>query len=78
MDFPCDVTQTRIKLERCVYLCRDAAMKIKAASGIKRFREEYRFGKWFGKLYPVITYSESSQPGQSFEASALNGDRKVF
>ena len=53
-------------------------MKIKAASGIKRFREEYRFGKWFGKLYPVITYRESSQPGQSFEASALNGDRKVF
>ena len=63
--YPYDIKQTRTKFKRCVSLCRAAALKIKTASGIKRFQEEKEFGKWFGKLFPVITSMTSCQREQA-------------
>lgn len=66
-EYTFSVTQTRQKFKRCITLCRDAVMKIKTASGIKRFQEEKEFGAWFGKLLPVISSMDNCQPGQSIE-----------
>ena len=59
--------QTRQKFKRCVTLCRNAVMKVKTASGIKRFREDKELGNWFGKLLPVISSMDNCQPQQSIE-----------
>ena len=66
-DFCFDVTQTREKFKRCVTLCRNAVMKVKPASGIKRFQEDKELGNWFGKLLPLISSMENCQPQQSIE-----------
>ena len=66
-DFCFDVTQTRQKFKRCVNLCRNAVMKVKTASGIKRFQEDKELGNWFGKLLPLISSMENCQPQQSIE-----------
>ena len=66
-EYTFSVKQTRQKFKRCITLCRDAVMKIKTASGIKRSQEEKEFGTWFGKLLPVISSMDNCQPGQSIE-----------
>ena len=66
-DFCFDVTQTRLKFKRCVTLCRNAVMKVKTASGIKRFQEDKKLGNWFGKLLPLISSMKNCQPQQSIE-----------
>ena len=69
-DFMYDVAQTRSKFKRCVSLCRNAALTIKTASGIKRFQEEKEFGPWFQKLYQVVCTMDNCQPEQAIEAAA--------
>ena len=66
-EFTFDITQTRAKFKRCVSSCREAALKIKTSSGIKRFQEEKEFGTWFQKLFPIVSSMDSCQPEQSIE-----------
>ena len=66
-DFCFDVTQTREKFKRCVTLCRNAVMKVKTASGIKRFQEDKELGNRFGKLLPLISSMKNCQPQQAIE-----------
>ena len=66
-DFFFDLTQTRQKFKRCVTLCRNAMMKVKTASRIKRFQEDKELGNWFGKLLPLISSMENCQQQQSIE-----------
>ena len=83
-DFCFDVTQTRQKFKRCVTLCRNAVMKVKTASGIKRFQEDKELGNWFGKLLPLISSMENCQPqhsiepGQSQMDSLAENDAEVY
>lgn len=66
-EFLFDVKQTRQKFKRCVTICRNAVMKVKTASGIKRFQEDKELGNWFGKLLPLISSMDNCQPQQSIE-----------
>lgn len=66
-EYKFDVNQTRQKFKRCITICRNAAMKIKTASGIKRFQEDKEFGSWFGKLLPIICSMDNCQPEQAIE-----------
>lgn len=64
-EFPFNVAQTRQKFKRCINICRDAVMKVKTSSGIKRFQEDKELGSWFGKLLPIISSMDNCQPQQS-------------
>ena len=55
--FEYDVKHTREKFKRCIGICKDAAMKIKTASGITRFQEDEENGTWFNKLFEKQTLS---------------------
>ena len=70
-DFPFDIKQTRDKFKRCVATCRNAVMKVKTSSGIKRFQEDKELGDWFGKLLPVISSMDNCQPSQSIEPTSF-------
>lgn len=59
--------QAREKFKRCVAAYRDASMKVKTDSGIKRFQESKGYGTWFGKLLPIVGSMENCQPEQSIE-----------
>ena len=54
-ELPFSVAQTRQKFKRRINICRDAVMKVKTSSGIKRFQEDKKLGSWFGKLLPIIS-----------------------
>ena len=69
--FPFTVEQTRTKFKSCISTCKNAAMMIKCASGIKRFQEDKNLGKWFNQLYPLVKSRESAQPEQAIEPSSL-------
>ena len=72
-----DINQTRTKIKRCLKTCRDAAMKIKTASGITRFQEERNLGTWFQKLMPVVMAAPNSQPEQAVELETAENDEVV-
>ena len=55
--FEYDVKHTREKFKHCTGICKDAAMKIKTASGITRFQEDEENGTWFNKLFEKQTLS---------------------
>ena len=55
----------------CLAVCRHAALKVKTASGIKRFQESKEYGSWFTKLMPVVGGMDSCQPDQAIEPSAI-------
>ena len=42
------------KFKRCIGICKDAAIKIKTASGITRFQEDKEYGTWLKKLFNVM------------------------
>ena len=48
-------------------MCRNAVMKVKTSSGIRRFQEDKELGNWFAKLLPVISSMDSCQPQQAIE-----------
>ena len=62
-----NVAQTRQKFKRCITMCRNAVMKVKTSSGIRRFQEDKELGNWFAKLLPVISSMENCQPQQAIE-----------
>ena len=67
VSFDFTVNQTPQKLRRCVGMCRNAALKIKTASGIKRFQEDKDFGMWFPHLLAVVQLMDNCQPEQAIE-----------
>ena len=69
--FEFDVKQTRTKCKSCISICKNAAMTIRTASGIKRFQEDKNLGKWFNQLYPLVKSRELAQPEQAIEPSSL-------
>ena len=69
--FEFDVKQTRTKFKSCISICKNAAITIRTASGIKRFQEDKNLGKWFNQLYPLVKSRESAQPEQAIEPSSL-------
>ena len=74
--FEYDVKQTRNKFKRCVNACRQALLKVKTASGIKRFQESKDFGNWFQKLVSVVRSQDYCQPSQHLEPSVAGKDDK--
>ena len=65
MDFTAE--QLRNKFKSCVSWCKKAALTIKTKSGITRFRDDTRLGKWFMQLYPLVKSRDSCQREQGFE-----------
>ena len=47
--------------------CREAALKIKTASGIQRFQDEKEYGSWFKKLFEVVKSMDNCQSDQAIE-----------
>ena len=70
--FEYHVKQTREKFKRCIGICKDAAIKIKTASGITRFQEDKEYGIWFNKLFNFTKSTASCQPEQSIERNSQN------
>jgi len=66
-EYPFNVPQTRQKLKHCINICRNAVMKVKTSSGIRRFQEDKELGTWFGKLLPIISSMDNCQPQQAIE-----------
>ena len=70
--FEYDVKHTREKFKSCIGNCKDAAMKIKTASGITWFQEDKEYGTWFNKLFNVIKTTANFQPEQSIQPGSKN------
>ena len=70
--FEYDVKQTRKKFKRCIGICKDAAMKIKTASGMRHFQEDKEYGTWFNQLFNVMRSTANCQPEQSIEPDSQN------
>ena len=73
-EFVFSVKQTRDKFKRCIGTCRNAAMKIKKESGIKRFQEEKGLGAWFPQLFSVCKSMDNCQPEQTIEPGLSDDD----
>ena len=73
-EFSFSVAETRQKFKRCINICRDAVIKVKTSSGIKRFQEEKDLGNWFGKLLPIIGSMDNCQPEQALEPGSITPD----
>ena len=65
--FQFDVKQMRTKFKKCVSDCKQAALTIKTATGIKRFQENRGLGQWFKTLFAVVKTRDSCQPDQAVE-----------
>ncbi len=66
------VAQLRNKFKKCVSECKQAALTLKTATGIKRFQEERGFGKWFSALFGLIKSRDSCKPELALEPSSLD------
>lgn len=64
------LSQIRNKFKKCVSECKKAALTIKTATGIKRFVDEKKYGKWFDQLFPIVKTRDSCQPEMAMEPSA--------
>ena len=67
--FMLSISQIRTKFKKCISECKNAAMTIKTATGIKRFQDSQGYGKWFPTLFAVVKTRESCQPEQAIEPS---------
>lgn len=65
------VNQLRTKFKKCVSDCKQAALTIRTATGIKRFQEDRGLGNWFKPLFAVVQTRDSCQPDQAIEPSSL-------
>ena len=65
------VKQLRTKFKKCVSDCKQAALTIRTATGIKRFQENRGLGSWFKALFAVVQTRDSCQPDQAIEPSSL-------
>ena len=62
-----DDIQLRNKFKSCVCICKKAALTIRTATGIAKFRDGKCIGSWFDKLYPLIKSRDSCQPERGME-----------
>ena len=67
-----NIQQTRSKFKRCISDCKQAAMTVKTATGIRRFQDDKGLGKWFGLLFPLVKSRDSCQPDMAVEPSSTN------
>ena len=65
------VKQLRTKFKKCVSDCKQAALTIRTATGIKRFQEDRGLGNWFKPLCAVVETRDSCQPDQAIEPSSF-------
>lgn len=65
------VKQLRTKFKKCVSDCKQAALTIRTATGIKRFQENRGLGNCFKSLFAVVQTRDSCQPDQAIEPSSL-------
>jgi len=65
------VNQLRAKFKKCVSNCKQAALTIRTATGIKRFQEDRGLGNWFKPHFEVVQTRDSCQPDQAIEPSSL-------
>ena len=63
------VKQLRTKFKKCVSDCKQAALTIRTATGIKRFQENRGLGNWFKPFFAVVQTRDSCQPDQAIEPS---------
>jgi uncharacterized protein (DUF885 family) len=70
------VAQLRNKFKKCVSECKQAALTIKTATGIKRFQEERGFGNWFNALFALVKSRDSCKPELALEPSSLSLDQQ--
>lgn len=70
-EFKFSVKQLRTKFKKCVSDCKQAALTIRTATGIKRFQEDRGLGNWFKPLFTVVQTRDSCQPDQAIEPSSL-------
>ena len=66
------VPQLRNKFKKCVSECKQAALTLKTATGIKRFQEERGFGNWFNALFGLVKSRDSCKPELALEPSSLD------
>ncbi|XP_068694637.1 uncharacterized protein [Montipora foliosa] len=64
------VNQLRTKFKKCISCCKQAALTVKTATGIKRFQEDRGYGKWFNALFEVVKTRDSCQPELALEPSS--------
>ena len=72
------VGQTREKFERCIAMCKEAALTMKTASGIKCFQDEKSLGKWFNILLPLLQSRVSCQPEQGVDQAHVQRENLVL
>ena len=65
------VSQLRTKFKKCVSDCKQAALTIRTATGIKRFQEDRGLGNWFKPLFAVVQTRDSCQSDQAIGPSSL-------
>ena len=56
-----------MKFKRCISICRNALLKVKTTSRIKRFQEDQELGAWFSKMLQLVKTVDTCQPEQSVE-----------
>ena len=61
------VDQARTRFKKCISLAKEAALTVRNASGIKRFKDQKGFGRWFMQLYPIVKARDSCQADQGIE-----------
>ena len=59
-----DLNQARQKFKRWVSICREAALKIKTASGIQSFLNGTKYGSCFKKLFEFVMSMDNCQHDQ--------------
>ncbi|CAB3997044.1 Hypothetical predicted protein, partial [Paramuricea clavata] len=67
--------QVRTKFKWCISTCKNVALTIQTATGLKRFVEDKGCGKWFGLLFPLVKSRDSCQPEQAIEPSTSTATR---
>ena len=64
---PFTVAQARTKFKKCISECKKAALKIKTATGVKRFQDEKNYGVWFDRLFKLVKTRDSCPPDLATE-----------
>ena len=65
------VQQLRTKFKKCVSECKQAALTVKTAKGIKRFQEERGFRNQFNALFALVQSRHSYKPELALKPSSL-------
>lgn len=69
-EFKFTITQMRTKCKKGMSECKNVAMTIQTATGIKWFQEDHGHGKWFQALFALEKTRHSCQPEQAVEPAA--------